>query len=87
MNVLGSALMMHVCALGSLERFLISGIFAFRVVCVLCLGDVSCVSAGKAVAKVVAGVNAAEPEFAQSKNQLQRIEKLGRMSPKTSHII
>ena len=56
--------------------------------CVLCLGDVSCVSAGKAVAKVVAGVNdnAAEPKFARSKNQLRRIGKLGRMSPKTSHI-
>lgn len=43
-------------------------------------------SAGKAVAKVVAGDNAAESEFARSKNQLRRIGKLGRMSPKTSHI-
>ena len=40
----------------------------------------------KAVAKVVAGDNAAESEFARSKNQLRRIGKLGRMSPKTSHI-
>ena len=38
------------------------------------------------VAKVVAGDNAAESEFARSKNQLRRIGKLGRMSPKTSHI-
>ena len=43
-------------------------------------------SAGKAVAKVVAGDNAAESEFARSKNQLRRIGKLGRMSPKSSHI-
>ena len=33
-----------------------------------------------------AGDNAAESEFARSKNQLRRIGKLGRMSPKTSHI-
>ena len=58
--------------------------------CVLCLGDVSCVcavlSAGKAVAKVVAGDNAAESAFARNKNRFRRIGKLGRMSPKTSHI-
>ena len=41
---------------------------------------------GKAVAKVVAGDNAAESEFSPSKNQLRRIGKLGRMGPKTSHI-
>ena len=82
--------MTHVCALGSLARFLMSGIFAFRVVCALSWGCVLCVcavlSAGKAVAKVVAGDNAAESAFARSKNQLRRIGKLGRMSPKTSHI-
>ena len=41
---------------------------------------------GKAVAKVVAGDNAAESEFSRSKNLLRRIGKLGRMGPKTSHI-
>ena len=46
----------------------------------------SVLSAGKAVAKVVAGDNDAESEFSRSKNQLRRIGKLGRMSPKTSHI-
>ena len=38
------------------------------------------------MAKVVAGDHAAESEFARNKNQFRRIGKLGRMSPKTSHI-